>query len=102
MIKKTLFVVVVAVAVTAVSVLAVDHYQKYQNKHTPVATVTVAQRDADVAAVKQAAGGEFASLQASYTSLQAECEKGVAAYNALPVASKAKASLPQCAATASR
>lgn len=96
MIKKTLFIVVVAIAVAAVSVLAVDHYQNYQNKHTPVATVTVAQRNADVEAVKKSAAGEYASLQASYNTLQAECEKGVAAYNALPVANKAKASLPQC------
>jgi hypothetical protein len=102
MIKKTLFIVVVAIAVAAVGVLSVDHYQKYQNKHTPVATVTVAQRNADVAAVKQAAGGEYASLQASYTSLQAECEKGLAAYNALPVASKAKAPQPQCAPAVTR
>ena len=93
MIKKTLFVVGVAIVVAAVAVLSVGSYKNYQNKHKPVPTVTVAQKNAEVAsaedAVKQSAGAE-------YQALHVECEKGLAAYNALPVASKAKTPQPQC------
>lgn len=102
MIKKILTILVIVLVVATVGVVSADQYQKYQSKHKPVPTVTVPQKDAAVNAAKASAAGEYNSLKTAYDTLSVECGKGLAAYNALPVASKAKTPQPQCSPAPAR
>jgi hypothetical protein len=102
MIKKILTGAVFVGAVTTIGLVSADQYQNYQTNHQPEPTVTASQSRA---AVEHAQGLDrltYQALQDQYDKLKTECLKGAVAYDALPVANKAKAPRPTCEQTAAR
>lgn len=96
MIKKILLSLAAVVILAGLAGLSFHHYHQYQNTKihkAQVATQTVAQ---EINAVRQSATAEYTALMGNYGHLQAECQKGVNAYNELTPALKAKLPAPSC------
>lgn len=104
--KKLLLLVVGLVALVAISAavgtVASDRYQTHQKQKQAQAVpmVTKAQADQEIADVKQATSGEYASLQAAYNNAVTECQKGATAYAKLATLTKVLPAAPACPAPA--
>lgn len=96
--KKLLLTAGAVVAVAGGSVLAVQHYQDYQNKKgEPTKVYSQSEVDFKVNSVKSAAAAEYQALVVKYNGQVAECQKGQAAYDSLTAFGKSKVADPQCA-----
>lgn len=96
--KKILLTVLSAVVLLGVSVLSVDHYQKYQNKQTQNEQAAAAQKVDELTALKNADNKQYSELVGQFNALRVECEKGKAAYDTLTPVQKAKTAAPVCGA----
>lgn len=100
MIKKLLLLIVAVVAIAGLSKAAVAHYDQYKNKNLAQAKVVALKQANEVTqavnAVQKQADQKYSQLSQAYTSLQAECQKGVNAYDTLSPAIRAKLPAPNC------
>jgi Tfp pilus assembly protein PilV len=94
--KRLLLLVLVAAVLSGVGVLSVRHYQNYTNLKRHSDQVAAAQAAKEVATDRQAEQVRQAAVLDSYNKLYGECQKGVAAYDQLPPATKAKLPAPVC------
>lgn len=96
MVRKVLVSTLVILALAAGVLLAITHYQNYQNKQNNTQQNAVQQLSTKVNTLEATYKAKLATEATANKQLQAECMKGLAAYNALTPTLKAKAQLPNC------
>jgi hypothetical protein len=90
---RTLFVVALLVGGFA---LAVNHYHQYKNTKAQAVQKAAQTAEQRYSAAINAITGKYNTVSQAYITLQAECQKGVTAYDTLSPAVRAKLPAPNC------
>jgi hypothetical protein len=98
--KKPILLAAGVLVVLTMSALSANHYNKYQNKQTQEAEAEQSSQQVAVDAAVKAEQDKFAverdEIVLLNNNLRTECEKGLAAYNALSAFEKKSFDEPQC------
>lgn len=93
---KLILTVVISIALVSAGFLAVQRHQEYQTQKQHEAAIAQTAASEAQAKEKATAQADRAKLVTSYNQLRVECEKGLAAKNALPANLQKTVPAPKC------
>jgi uncharacterized membrane protein YebE (DUF533 family) len=95
MVRKTIFIAVIAVGLAVAGGVAVRHYSQYKNKQVVAAQSAAKAAEAQATATK----ARQADFLKEFQKVQGECARAAQAWSAVPASVRAKVPAPDCSVT---